>query len=67
MSAKRQVSKQHTCLLKVGVFNLVTCLDWTPINEWFVIMRGSKNIYRKDTHLKEIGLSIDNPINLNLC
>ena len=42
-------------LSEVDVPNSVTCLNWTPIFEWRVVMSGSKNGSRKHLCLIEIG------------
>ena len=37
-----------------------TFLIGTSIFEWYVVLHGSKNVYQKDTCLKEIGLHVQN-------
>ena len=53
-----------TLRLKVDVSISVPSLDWTPIFEWYVVRCGSKNIYQKDTCLKEIRLLAQNIITI---
>ena len=46
-------------IINVNVPNLVTCLNHTPIFQWYVVRCGSKNRYQKGIMcLKEIGLHV---------
>ena len=47
---------------KANVPNLVTCLNKTPLFEWYMVRCGSKNGYQKDTCLKETGLHVQSMI-----
>ena len=49
---------------KVDMPNLVTHLDQTPILEWYVVWRGSKNRYQNDMFLKEVRLHDQNMITI---
>lgn len=46
------------------MLKLVTHPQGTPILEWYVNMGSSKNIYQKDTCLKEIELHALNTITI---
>ena len=42
---------------KVDVPNSITYLKHTPISEWYVVKRGSKNAYQNNAYLNEIKLT----------